>query len=169
MKERPHVVLDDAVAEKTRNSWLYRLRSLATYPMMVGALCGLIAAVWCRLSASMNDYALLLCLVVAAVSYWLACLVATDNELDPLSSSFSLKKISELAAEHPAVAAFVSDAFLKGNTLRFRDLRAAYRIEREADAQKVSEYVKLEAEEVAKARAELAANYGPAAAKGREG
>jgi hypothetical protein len=123
---------------------------------------------WCYLSGSMNDYGLLLCLVLAAVTYWLACQVATDNELDPLSSSFSLKKISELAAEHPAVAGFVSDAVMKGNTLRVRDLRAAYRIGREADAQKISEFEKLEEDEAAKIRAELAATYGPAAAKVRE-
>ncbi|EPJ7982393.1 hypothetical protein L4Z68_001400 [Pseudomonas aeruginosa] len=168
MKERPHVVLEDAVAEKTRSSWLYRLRSWTAFPMMVAALCGLIAAMWCYLSGSMNDYGLLLSLVLAAVTYWLACMVVTDNELDPITSSFSLKKIADLAAEHPAVASFVSDAVGKGNTLRVRDLRAAYRIEREADSQKISEYDKQEAEEAAKVRAELAATYGPAAAKERE-
>ncbi|MCO3748754.1 hypothetical protein [Pseudomonas aeruginosa] len=167
MKERLHVVLDDTVAEKTRSSWLYKLRSWTAFPLMIGGLCALIAAMWFYLSGFMNDYGLLFCLVLAAVTYWLAGMVVTGNELDPISSSFSLKKIADLAAEHPAVASFVSDAVRKGNTLRVRDLRAAYRIEREADAQKVSDFERQEAEEVAKVRAELAATYGPAAAKER--
>lgn len=166
MKKRPHVVLDDAVAEKIRSSWLFRLRSMTSLPIMAGPLVGMLAAMVCNLAGNTSNYGLLLCLVLAALTYWLACLVVTDNdELDPLTSSFSLKKMSYYAAENPAVAAFVSDALGKGNTLRIRDLKAAYRIDRDADAQRFSGYGKAEAEEAAKVRAELAATYGPADSK----
>jgi ABC-type transport system involved in cytochrome bd biosynthesis fused ATPase/permease subunit len=168
VKERPHVVLDDAVAEKTRNSWIYRLRSSKAFNALVAFLCFVVASIGCYVSESTNDYGLALCVVLVLVSFGAACWMNTGNDLEPLTSTFSLNRIAELAADHPKVSAFVSDAMAKGNTLRARDLRAAYLIELADEAQKASEYDRREAEEAAKVRAKLAATYGPAAAKGRE-
>jgi hypothetical protein len=165
MNPYQHHVLDDVIAERTRGSILFKMRTRESLRSYVAILLIFVTAALSLTSGALSEHAIPLAILIAgAVGYLVGCLLYIVDDLEPLTSSYSFEQLNKLAGEHPEVAEFVSEAIGKGWTFRTRDMWAARTIEGAAKAIEAIEYDVLEKAHAASALDVLIKNYCPGAA-----